>query len=489
MKKLDINLVPDCINPSPDYYCTWQTQLYASNNGGPQAQRDILNEAALFGDGYPLGWTKFYSDAKRDLLFVIDDSWDVPYGETPEKSGLFGSLILDKGKFPSFAADGTENHAALKSLADAVKARGWKGFGGWVCPQVAPKFKGTDREEYWKKRLIDADRAETDYWKIDWGEDGSKFEVRQMITELKRQYAPKLFAEQAGIRELVPKSDVFRTYDVIAIMSIPMTLPRLADTLSFDAEEGRPALVNCEDEVYIAAALGCTMGVMRQPMAGVLPNGNPDPSFPNLHRNLKTKMCEVTRAVRWHRIAPAFAVNGSETKVSDEILTDSWNVVNQSEEIEAWWKFKDGDVIEKSAPSSISRGLPLPIVTSDVDGKIPYTVSAKNPNGAASIATLGRTEKREYKIPECDIIFDTENAEIFGIFGEYKALTVKSLAVKTASRILAQDLAGDFCFDITEDIKIGEGFFVLNGKIISEIGTSCNPDGDTSEPGMLVKIV
>lgn len=224
-------------------------------------------------------------------------------------------------------------------------------------------------------------------------------------------------------------------------------------------------------------------------MAGALPNGNPDPSFPNLHRYLKTKMCEVTRAVRWHRIAPAFAVNGSETKVSDEILTDSWNVVNQSEEIEAWWKFKDGDVIEKSAPSSISRGLPLPIVTSDVDGKIPYTVSAKNPNGAASIATLGRTEKREYKIPECDIIFDTENAEIFGIFGEYKALTVKSLAVKTASRILAQDLAGDFCFDITEDIKIGEGFFVLNGKIISEIGTSCNPDGDTSEPGMLVKIV
>lgn len=489
MKKLNLNLIPNCVNPSPDYYCTWQTQLYASNNGGPQAQRDILNEDSLFKAEYPFGWTDFYGDAKQDLIFVVDDSWDVPCGETPNSSELFGSLVLDKGKFPSFINHGTENYTALKSLADAVKSKGWKGFGGWICPQVAPKFKGMDREEYWQKRLVEANDANWDYWKIDWGEDGSKFEVRQMINELKKQYAPNLFAEQAGIRELVPKSDVFRTYDVIAIMSIPMTLPRLADTLSFDADDGCSGLINCEDEVYIAAALGCTMGVMRQPMSGSLPNGSPDPSFPKLHRNLKTKICEVTRAVRWHRIAPAFSVNGSETKISDKILTDSWRVINQSEEIESWWKFKDGDIIEKSAPASISRGLPLPVVIPDINSELPYTVSAKNPSGAVSIATLGRTQDREYKIPKCDIVFDTENAEIFGIFGEYNSLTVKSTSVKTSSRILAQDLAGSFCYDITEDTKINDGYFTLSGKNINKIGTSCNPVGDTSEPGLIVKVI
>ena len=35
MKKTDINLIPDITNPSPDYYCTWQTQLYASCDGKP----------------------------------------------------------------------------------------------------------------------------------------------------------------------------------------------------------------------------------------------------------------------------------------------------------------------------------------------------------------------------------------------------------------------------------------------------------------------
>ena len=38
-EKTTVNLVPDTVNPTPDYYCTWQTQLYATNDGKPAEQR------------------------------------------------------------------------------------------------------------------------------------------------------------------------------------------------------------------------------------------------------------------------------------------------------------------------------------------------------------------------------------------------------------------------------------------------------------------
>lgn len=488
MIKADQNLVPNTVNTSPDYYCTWQTQLYASDDGGPQGQRDKLNEAALFSEQYPYGWAYFHSRARKDLLLVIDDSWDVPYGETPKDSKRYGSLILDSGKFPSFTGEGIANKDALKALCDAVKQKGWRGFGGWICAQVAPQFEGVCCEEYWKERLIEADYADWSYWKIDWGNDSRDIEFRKMINRLKRQYAPRLTAEQAMITELVPVSDVYRTYDVPAIMSIPMTMEKLAKTLCFDAKEGCSALIDCEDEVYIAAALGCSMGVMRHPMAGALPDGRPDPSFPDLHRNLKTKMDEVVRAVRWHRIAPAFSVNGSSTKISETVLTDSWYISDQPREIEAWWRFKSGDTIEKSGPHAIVRGLELPEVLPDSAGDIPFITAAKNPNGAFSVATLGRTSVRSYKIPKCDITLDAGDASILGIFGEYASLTVKSDCINSSSRVLAQDLLDDNCYDITEDIIINNGSITLSGELINTLGTMCSSEGDTSEPGLIIKI-
>ncbi|MBR7132629.1 MAG: hypothetical protein IKD04_03770 [Clostridia bacterium] len=488
MIKLNRNLVPDTVNTSPDYYCTWQTQLYASNDGGPQGQRDILNENALFGRSFPNGWTDFYPDARRDLLFVMDDSWDVPYGEGPFDSKWYGSLILDAEKFPSFAGEKTENKIALKAINEAVKQKGWRGLGGWICAQTAPAFKGADREEYWKARLLEADFSGWSYWKIDWGEDSRDIKFRKMINTLKKQFAPKLIAEQAMITELVPSSDVYRTYDVPAIMSIPMTMEKLAEVLVFDAESDCLALIDCEDEVYIAAALGCSMGVMRHPMAGPLPDGRPDPSFPDLHRNLKTKLDEVTRAVRWHRLAPAFAVNGSSTVISDEILTDTWQVEDQPREIEAWWKFKNGDVIEKRAPAAIVRGLPLPAVVPDSNGDIPFITAAKNPNGAVSIATLGRTVGRSFKTPKCELVLDTEDAAVFGIFGEYKSLTLKTAKAISKSHILAQDLLDNASYDITDNIIIGNGFITVSGELIYKIGTMCAHSGDTSEPGLIIKI-
>ena len=44
MKQTQRNLIPVCPTPSPDYYCTWQTKLYATSDGKPEAQRRILGE-------------------------------------------------------------------------------------------------------------------------------------------------------------------------------------------------------------------------------------------------------------------------------------------------------------------------------------------------------------------------------------------------------------------------------------------------------------
>lgn len=277
-------------------------------------------------------------------------------------------------------------------------------------------------------------------------------------------------------------AEVFRTYDVPAIMSIPMTMQKTADCLTH-TDGGK---INCEDEAYTAAALGCVMGIMRHPMRGNLPNGEPDLSFPSMHRNIKTKIAEVTRAARWHRMAPAFDALKSETHVSDNTLTDYWNICSQHAEFEKWWNFVDGERVEKSAPAAISRNMPLPRVEPDKNGLIPYAVASKNPNGVISVATLGRTLGRNYVLPKCDVEIDGGKSHLFGIFGEYNRLIINT--VLDAKHILIQDIAGDTATDITAETVITDNKIVLDGNLIHDYGTLCNSDGDTSEPGAVIKI-
>jgi hypothetical protein len=485
-----IRLVPDTPNPSPDYYCTWQTQLYASCESRRVPQRDLIGEHCLFGEEYPFGWTDFYPDARQDLIFVMDDSWDIPVGEAQAWASRqhFGSLELDAGKFPSFAGPDVENTAALKKLADAVKAKGWKGLGGWVCIEQARCYGPTDPVDYWAQRAQAAQAAGWSYWKVDWGRHSTDAPYRRMMTAQAEQYAPDLTVEHAIAPEVAPESHAYRTYDVPAFMSIPMTMEKLAALLPMDAKPGCPALINCEDEVYLAAALGCTMGVMRHPMAGPAPDGLPDPSFPEVHRDLKTKMDEVARAVRWHRIAPAFGLNGKETHIDPASLTDRWHIVHRGEEVEAWWKWTDGDTVEKSAPARISRGLPLPEVIPDENNIVPFVAAAKYPGGAVSVATLGRTLDRRWFTPQCDVVLETGESDLLGVFGEYRTLTVHTTAAKPGCRVLAQDLLAAQAVDITEAVTIADGVLTIPGAVIHDVGTAAAHPGDTSEPGLVLSI-
>ena len=66
--------------------------------------------------------------------------------------------------------------------------------------------------------------------------------------------------------EILQHTDVYRTYDVTSILSLPTTLDRLAEMLK--GAEGHSevrGLMNVEDEVYVAAAMGCTMGIHAAP--------------------------------------------------------------------------------------------------------------------------------------------------------------------------------------------------------------------------------
>ena len=209
MRKTNINLIHDSQNVTPDYYCTWQTQLYATNDGKPKGQRAIIGEKALFSKEKPFGWAYFYEQVRKDLYIVMDDSWDVP----PNGDLSYcGSLILNGDKFPSFVKDSSDNTEAMKKLSDKIKDLGWKGLGCWVCSKESPRFKGDiSREEYWIERLVQANKAGIAYWKVDWGDWGADAAFRKKLTELGRQYAPDLIIENAIVPEVIPFSDTFRT--------------------------------------------------------------------------------------------------------------------------------------------------------------------------------------------------------------------------------------------------------------------------------------
>lgn len=489
MKKTNINLVPNAVNPSPDYYCTWQTQLFATCDGKPERQRAAICEKALFDTEKPYGWAYFYEQARKDLLFVMDDSWDVP----PDgNSAFYGSLLLNAEKFPQATSGAKTNAQSLKKLTERIKSLGWKGLGGWVCAGESEMLKGENtQKEYWIKRLKEANEADFAYWKVDWGVNEKNEEFRKMQTALAKKYAPNLIIEHAMVTDIIPHSDVFRTYDVPAIMSIPMTMQKLGDILSKGyIKSDALGLIDCEDEAYIAAAGGFSMGIMRHPYVGAFSDGRADMSFPEIHRKLKTKMFEVIRAARWHRIAPAFGVDGK-AKIDENNLTDTWDFVNREEEIEEWWfntpifaKHMEKNTVKIAAPAQIVRNCEFAQVESN--GKVPYIVASKNPNGVFSVATLGRTYGRTYEIPKCRITIKTDAADTVGVFGNYDELVIKT-ELKNIKNVLMQDIAEDNAYDITEGVKFENGTVVICGEDIYKIGTSAQPTEDTSEPGVVIK--
>ena len=521
------NLVPSTPGKSPNYWCTWSAQSYMYGQGAkevdpilykveaiPKYSSLYLNEDVLFGDK---GWLKnFHQKIKGDLWVVLDDGWDIPLNKD---YGYRNYSQLDRVKFPSFKGSIAEN---LVLLNKKVIENGWRGVGLWYRayePAVDSLRKKTFRSEndykktFWNERLEWSKNAGIGYWKMDGGGNESAY---KLITSLADEKFPGLIMEHGNASKdgpfnsypgsglvdpgytqaaesMIKYSEVMRLHDHSPQLGIPTMLGRMAGVL--DAVKSAPpktGYLNCEDEVYIAAVLGGTMGVMRTPMTGLRPGNDPD-IYLKGPRNIKKRMDEVVRAVRWQRIAPAVGAGVSDTHLDSRKLTDSYKFPSG----EFWTSAEDWDasyksvnkVVSQGAPARVTRGLPLPEVRCFEEP--PYVLASLNPNGAISVGTLGRiSTEKGYYFPEADVTLNIGQVSgKIGVFGYYRSLTLLLDKPVGAVRIWAQDLAGDQAVEISSKVKKSGNSLILSGELIKEIGLSSATPGDLSDPAIVLEIV
>lgn len=522
----NINLVPPMPGHTPNYWMTWGVQNYegglsatgvAQLEGAEGAQRArlCLTEQRVFGEQ---GWlATFHPSIRSDLYALFDDGWDVPLADIETCRRWFGSVELNEERFPSCTGTPMERLHRLNAMAQSL---GWRGAGLWIAAQEAPVrqvFPG-EREAYWRERLSWSAEAGISYWKVDWGTESDSDSFRRMLTRLAHEVAPGLWVEHAtggaplngGLtsgrcnQDVVDRmvlrqsySDVFRSYDVTIPLSLPTTLERIARIL---AAAGRSpqlggsrqsSLLNCEDEPTVAATLGYAMGIWCFPISR--PREEMDFRDWFLYggarfaptRPLFRQMDQVTRAVRWQRIMPAFGIGEVAVSIDAEYLWDAWRFVRG----ETWLSKIVGQTVVQGAPARIARGLPLPDVRAE--GDRPYVLAARHPNGAVGIATLGRVQPdRGYHLPLADVQVSVSDATgPFGIFGQYRSLTLCFDHAITGRRVWAQDLVGDQAQDISSCTRQSSNTITLDGALITDMGLADATPGDLSEPGLLLALM
>ncbi len=406
-------------NQQKSYYCTWLGQNFIAadedekraavrpeftGDQGANCARDKVNEHTVFGKG---GMAENPLEAREDLYLVLDDGWDVPYHTDPSVSKqFFGSLEVNEQRFPCAKGNPAER---LKALNERTKSLGWKGIGIWVAAQSSGKDYSLpffeNNKEYWRERILWCKQAGVTYWKVDWGTSEHDNAFRKFLTDAARELYPELTIEQAiccppvnGVTERLQRgevgrfqddekisglskkavsfSEVFRTYDVTPQFSVASTLDRAAYLLPY-----AKGYLNVEDELYLAAALGCQMGIMRSVYGKGLDDWNDS-----------DRLKEADAALFWQRIAPPFT--GGNVEISKEILADEWTF----QENEFWYQPINGRTIHQGAPAAVSRNASLPEVSAGQTGAKPFVVCSLNQSGAYSVAVLPRTlnGKRAY---------------------------------------------------------------------------------------------
>lgn len=511
-----ISLIPTQPNvETPNYVCTWSAQDWTAQSSdatrayASSIPRDMLNHEQLFNP--ETGWCyTAYQDSKQDLIFLLDDGWDLPYSSNSSYMSFFASLLVDEEKFPGY---GDTPRERLKTLVDNVKAAGWKGAGVWICAN-------TNTEEYWRERLQWSAYAGVSYWKIDWGSGSGSDTWRKMISNLADEIAPELVIEHivgystlntsgdSGTRmsDSVAQSsadrgsyaDVYRSYDVNGNLSIATTFERLGKHLQYAYTDGRQlGLLNGEDEVYMCSALGLTFGVMRydigEASSGSLPNifFGGDETFTET-RPIRKMLDEVKRATMWQRIAPAYRVDAYKTVISDEALADSWVYSSEDTWDTGTCSAGSGTAKVQKAPAVIARGVDMPTVQADSNGVKPFVAASRNPNGAISIGTYGRTTPdKGYQAVRSDISLNVGDLTgKIGVFGYYNSLSLTFNQSLTGKKIYAQDLMNTgSARDITSQVTLsGDGKTVtFSGTLLESIGLS-EATEEYSEPGLVIQI-
>ena len=515
-----ISLIPDNAGSTPSYFCTWSAQNFAVDTitlnymiglGDHTMASDKLTEDAVFGNR---GWEKqFPGSIKKDLFLMFDVGWDIAGESFTDKKNkwIIGTLDVATDKFPSCTGTPEEKLAKLNLL---TKNAGWKGAGIWIAAQTSMDSKGIkpsdeEVEKYYRERFIWSRKAGIQYWKVDYGSRGGDLKYRQMLTRLSHEEAPGLLVEHGrgggpfnddecpwdakpqktgrysiwdngnalkSAHNLLEFSDVLRTYDVSAQLSIPTTLDRVAQILNtFNSMPLGRGIINCEDEPYIAAALGCAVGIMRHPAFINAPGHDYDPL------KVKNQMDAVIRAVRWQRFSPAFSVGSNITELDTVINKDYWTFKPG----QTWAKWMEGKTILQAAPSRVARGMHLPDVK--CDGISPYVVCSRFPNGNYAVSSLIRTDSiKGFIYPLADVVLNCSEIASVGIFGRFKSLTIVFESPTKINKVIAQDLAGEKAIDITDLIHINQNSVKLSGELLKIVGLSAASKNDVSAPGLVL---
>lgn len=487
------SLVPKEPSRAPNYWCTWAVQNYMYGQGQPALDTAVLegdsggrlahnamSEGALLGHG---GWaSSFHSKVREDLYLLLDDGWE---------TGGTASFELDSTKFPSFKGSSVERMRALNREIERI---GWRGTALW-CRNTP----GGEQDYGLESKCSDAGIR---YWKIDMGDPSfnlvrTRDSARIPLTlehvhgelpvngdwKSDGRFGPQPWGSRR--MQILKHTDVYRTYDVTSILSLPTTLDRTAEMLRSAA--GHPelrSLLNVEDEVYLAAVLGCTMGVMRHPLHGLRPENDPDLFF-NGNRKPKLRMDEVVRALRWQRIAAPFPCGIGRFETSREVLNDGWTFAAG----ETWQHDLVGTTVWQGAPAILARNIDLPSVSAR--GEKPFVFAARFPNGAVAVGAQERTNPGNgWHMPLCAVTINIDDSPgPFGIFGDYEHLTLNFAKAPHGKRVLAQDLAGDEPVDITALVEFEGPRVHLTGKVLRDEGLRHRTQGDLSSPGVVVAVV
>lgn len=487
------SLIPRKPSQAPNYWCTWAVQNYMYGQGhtaldtsilegdsGGKLAHDAMSEKVLLGQE---GWaSRFHARVREDLYLLLDDGWE---------TGGTATFELDPAKFSSFRGS---NGDRLRALNQEIERAGWRAAALW-CRNTPGGTADLTLES-------ECGRAGIRYWKIDIGDQEfnlvrTRNDARIPLTlehvhgelpvngdwKTDGRFGPQPWTSRRV--EILRNTDVYRTYDVTSILSLPTTLDRVSELLLTAAGRAEiRTLLNVEDEVYVAAVLGCTMGVMRHPLNGLRPGGDVDLFFNGL-RKPKQRMDEVVRALRWQRIAPPFASGIGTFEASEEILTDGWTFSPG----ESWQRELVGATVWQSAPAILARNIALPKVRAE--GERPFVFAARFPNGALALGVQERTRPGHgWFMPHCEVTVHAGDAPgPYGIFGEVDQITLSFSKPLAGKRVLAQDLAGDEPVDITAQVKFEGNALHLNGNVLREAGLHNRTPGDISSPGVVVALV
>lgn len=471
-----------------DYLCSWYAQQEIARRLGLTKNRyaelrDTLTAGRLLDDSS--GFHPLSREYRKGLIFLMDDGWDVPFGtpSDPPNWRRFGSLLPDTEKFSSL---GKTPNSRLARLSEGIRSLGYAGLGLWIAAERAGENTESTRRFY-EEHATAHEKAGIRYWKVDWGDYEKDDAYRRAVSEAAHSRAPGLLVEHCAtqqaldglnraadfkerrsrlIEKLVTFADVVRTYDVMSPFQEVCTLGRAHEVFSaaqrFGKEAGGNPLVCAEWAYFVAAALGCTVGIMR------VDN-------------------ECRALLRFRRLSPPFGACEAEYRFSEEFLTDTLyfeNHTNRGIKV-------GGKLITESAPAVMARGVPLPTV---VPGGpyLPFVAASKNPRtGVYAVGTFRRNiDPNVGVIAAADVTLDVEGTCVrVGVFGFYRTLILRFPSkIEGDVRVLAQDFLLDKSIDMTTEVSINDCEMRLDGKILRWVGKRSRIYFDNANPALLLEI-